>query len=87
MPEPVGWPFVRRDDISVGRLKEAAAIVSEMAADIDRPLPDREALSIWYLSCVANQTEKLHLAADVCAELIAKHPCNIYVLPWALRLI
>src|SRR5205823_188205 len=54
LPDPVEWTFVRRDDESARRLAEAAEVFRVMAADLDRPIADRQILETWWLACLAN---------------------------------
>lgn len=84
MPEPVDWAFVRRDDESSRRLIEASEVFGQMALDLDRSPADRMALEVWCLACIANVESRAAAAADYCAALISKHPCNIYAVPWAI---
>jgi hypothetical protein len=84
MPDPIEWAFVRRDDESARRLAEAADVFRGMAEDLDRPTADRQALEIWWLACLANLPQEQATAAQACAKLISKHPCNIYAAPWAI---
>jgi hypothetical protein len=84
MPDPVQWAFVRRDDESERRLAEAVEVFNQMARDLDRPIADRQMLEIWSLACTANIASRQVAAAEYCAELISKHPCNIYAVPWAM---
>jgi len=84
MPDPIEWAFVRRDDESSRRLAEAADVFRGMAEDLDRTATDRQVLEIWWLACLANLPAKQATAAQVCARLISKHPCNVYAVPWAM---
>ena len=84
IPDPVDWAFVRRDDESARRLSEAAEVFRGMAEEPDRPSADRQALEIWWLACLANLPAENATAAQTCAWLISKHPCNIYAVPWAM---
>ena len=84
IPDPIDWALVRRDDASASRLAAAAEIFCKMAEDLDRPSADREALEIWWLSCLANLAGEQAGTAQICAKLIEKTPCNIYAVPWAI---
>ena len=84
MPNPIEWAFVRRDDESAGRLADAAEVFHRMAEDLDRPFADRQTLEIWWLACLANLPGEQAVAAETCAKLVAKHPCNLYAVPWAM---
>jgi tetratricopeptide (TPR) repeat protein len=84
IPDAIDWAFVRRDDESARRLADAAEVFRRMAEDPDRPLADRQTLEIWWLACLANLPAENATAAETCARLISKHPCNIYAVPWAM---
>jgi tetratricopeptide (TPR) repeat protein len=84
MPDPIDWAFVRRDDESARRLADAAEVFRGMSEDLDRPLADRQTLEVWRLACLANLPAQQNVAAQTCAQLISKHPCNIYAVAWAI---
>jgi tetratricopeptide (TPR) repeat protein len=84
LPDPVEWSFVRQDDASLAGLDEAASIFGDLASVEERPQRERGMLEIWRLAALANHPGRQEEAAEYCASIINKHPCNIYALPWAL---
>ncbi len=80
-PEPVSWLFIKRDDDSLIRLREAAAIFKKLSEETE----DREEKKVWqcwHLACLANDLEKQEEAIDYCRELLQYDPTDFRAIEW-----
>ena len=82
-PEPVGWLFIKRDDDSLIRLREAAVMFKELSDETDRKGSEKKILQCWYLACLANDPGKQEKAIDYCRELLQDDPTDFRVIAWA----
>ena len=81
-PEPVGWLFIKRDDDSLIRLREAAVIFKKLADEFDEEESEKKILQGWYLACLANDPDKQEEAIDYCRDLLQDDPTDFRVIAW-----
>jgi tetratricopeptide (TPR) repeat protein len=83
--EPVDWSFVKRDDESLSRLREAEQsfrqLIKEAGDDDDEERRDFEA---WRLSCFANDPDRQEEATKFCREILSRDRTHYRVISWAL---
>jgi hypothetical protein len=82
-PEPPGWVVLKRDDISLGRLKYAESTFAALArnAEQDERLAD---LETWRLACVTNDPYRQEEARSLCIEQLDRDPRRYRALIWAI---
>ena len=83
-PEPVSWLFIKRDDDSLIRLREAAAIFKKLSEETEDE-KEKKILQCWYLACLANDPEKQEEAIDYCRELLQYDPTDFRAIGWATQ--
>ena len=81
-PEPVSWLFIKRDDDSLIRLREAAAIFRKLSKETEDG-KEKKILRCWYLACIANDPDKQEEAIDYCRELLQYDPTDFRAIEWA----
>ncbi len=81
-PEPVSWLFIKRDDDSLIRLREAAAIFKKLSEETEDG-KEKKILQCWYLACLANDPDKQEEAIDYCRELLQYDPTDFRAIEWA----
>ena len=81
-PEPVSWLFIKRDDDSLIRLREAAAIFKKLSEETEDG-KEKKILRCWYLACLANDPDKQEEAIDYCRELLQYDPTDFRAIEWA----
>ncbi len=81
-PEPVSWLFIKRDDDSLIRLREAAAIFKKLSEETEDE-KEKKILRCWYLACLANDPDKQEEAIDYCRELLQYDPTDFRAIEWA----
>ncbi len=83
-PEPVSWLFIKRDDDSLIRLREAAAIFKKLSEETEDE-KEKKILRCWYLACLANDPDKQEEAIDYCRELLQYDPTDFRAIEWATQ--
>lgn len=82
-PEPVDWLLVRRDDQSVARLREAAALFTKLIQE--EPIEEeRRELEAWRLACLACDAEQQNVAIEYARDLLADSLSHFRVMAWAV---
>ena len=82
-PEPVGWLFIKRDDDSLIRLREAAAMFKKLSDESDEEGSEKKILQCWHLACLANDPDKQEKAIYYCRELLQSDPTDFRAIGWA----
>lgn len=82
-PEPVEWPFVKRDDESTVRLHEAAGEFAQLIALTDDE-DTRQERETWRLACLANDPDRQAEAIAYCSDLLSRTPTHYRILSWAI---
>lgn len=82
-PEPIDWAFVKRDDESLARLREAETIFLKLAKDAEN-LKELQRFESWRLACFANDSDRQEEAIRYCREILRKNRTNHCVIIWAL---
>lgn len=83
-PEPVDWAFIKRDNQSLERLRNAKAEFERLALHPDREDESRQLFEVWYLACMANDPDRQIEAQEFCRSILGKDPTNSRALAWAL---
>ena len=81
-PEPVSWLFIKRDDDSLIRLREAAAIFKKLSEETEDE-EEKKIWQCWYLACLANDPDKQEEAKDYCRKLLQYDPTDFRAIEWA----
>jgi hypothetical protein len=82
-PEPPGWFVLKRDDISLGRLKYAESTFAALAQNSEQD-ERRADFETWRLACVANDPYRQEEARAVCIEQLDRDPQRYQALIWAI---
>jgi hypothetical protein len=82
-PEPVNWAVIKRDDLSLERLKSAEESFGTLARGTERGDEVRRVLETWQLACLANDINRQEEASAFCRELLGKDPTHYRALLWA----
>jgi tetratricopeptide (TPR) repeat protein len=82
-PYPVDWPFVRRDNQSLERLRRAKSEFEALTMYTDNG-EDRKLFEVWCLACLANDPDRQTEAQEFCRCLLAQDPGNHRVVVWAV---
>ena len=82
-PVPPSWNYVKRDTVSVDRLREAGRAFEE-SLKLTKDAGRRE-LQTWHLACLANDHERQEEAKLFVQQVIAETPGHYPVLLWALE--
>jgi hypothetical protein len=83
-PEPVDWSLVKRDEESIGRLRQAANAFQELGENSDKSIADRRILRIWRLATLLNDPDRQEQAAEECRNILREDPANYGAIAWAL---
>ena len=83
-PEPVGRPFIKRDDDSLIRLREAAAIFKKLSEETEGG-KEKKTLQCWHLACLATDPDKQEEAKDYCRKLLQHDPTDFWAIRWAIN--
>ena len=81
-PEPVGRPFIKRDDDSLIRLREAATIFKKLSEETEEG-KEKKTLQCWHLACLATDPDKQEEAKDYCRKLLQYDPTDFWAIRWA----
>lgn len=81
-PRPVDWAFVRTDDQSQRRFREASAVFRKLTA-LEKNHTRKQAVEAWCLACLANVVSGQQSAVAYCDEILKEEPVNVPVLSWA----
>src|SRR5262245_2176429 len=82
-PEPPGWVVLKRDDISLGRLKYAESTFAALARNAEQD-ERRADFETWRLACVANDPYRQEEARSLCIEQLDRDPRRYRALIWAI---
>jgi predicted nucleic acid-binding protein len=83
-PHPVNPAVVKRDDESQRRLKDAAKVFAEVAADMDAGGQAQKEVETWQIACLSNTSDGLNETVRLCGSALARDPANFRVLAWVL---
>ena len=83
-PEPAMWQYIKRDDESRSRLREAEKHFAEVLARGEKNSEQLALFETWRLACLANDADRQKEAVLYCRELLAKDPTHPYALSWAI---
>jgi hypothetical protein len=83
-PEPTSWYYVKKDDESTLRLREAEKLFGQILAQGEKREDQRILFETWRLAALANNVEREQEAVDYCSELLKNRPTHPYALIWAL---
>lgn len=83
-PEPIDWALVKRDDVSIKRLRDAEENFRKLAEGIEQDEEDQERLGAWRLACLANDPERREVAANYCRDLLQSDPTRYPAIPWSI---
>lgn len=83
-PQPVDWAFVRRDNESLVRLREAAKIFQELAKLPSKEKDERQIFESWCLACLLNDLERQEDATKYCKKLLETDRTHFRALVWAI---
>src|SRR3569832_1657097 len=81
-PEPIEWSYVRSEDQSLTRLRDASKIFQELAQQPFREKDERQVLESWYLACLANDSERQKEMVEYCQKLLASDPTHYRAIAW-----
>lgn len=82
-PSPTSWALVRRDDASIGRLREAhAAFEGLLTSGQERA--SRQDIEGWLLACMANDADRRVEAEAFADKVIAVDRTHPSAIAWAL---
>ncbi len=83
-PEPVMWQYIKRDDESRSRLREAEKHFAEVIARGEKNSEQLALFETWRLACLSNDADRQEEAVGYCRELLAGDPTHPYALSWAI---
>ncbi|HUS13352.1 MAG TPA: hypothetical protein VMZ30_22970, partial [Pyrinomonadaceae bacterium] len=83
-PHPVNPAMVKRDDESQGRLRSAAQQFAEVAAQMELGSNSQKEVETWQIACLANISDGMREAVDLCKSALLRDPMNFRVLAWVL---
>lgn len=83
-PIPPGWEYVLSDETALRSLRESEATFSELIKTLDADNETMMCLEGWRLGALANQPDRQIDASQYASELLARDPCHIPALVWAL---
>lgn len=81
-PEPVDWEFVKRDDDSLARLREAAEVFDTIAMLHEPGSETRYEYETWRLACLANDPMRQEVAVNYCKDRLSDDPANHRLIAW-----
>jgi tetratricopeptide (TPR) repeat protein len=82
-PPPVDWSFVRRDNQSLERLRQAKSEFETLTIHTNND-EDRKLFEVWCLACLANDPDRQTEAQEFCRHLLEQVPINHRVVVWAV---
>src|SRR5262249_4181183 len=82
-PEPPGWFVLKRDDISLGRLKYAESTFAALARNAEQD-ERRADFETWRLACVPNHPYRQEESRSLCIEQLDRDPQRYRALIWAI---
>ncbi|MCB0173515.1 MAG: hypothetical protein KDJ97_23545 [Anaerolineae bacterium] len=82
--DPVEWVFVKRDDESLAKLRQAAAQFRNLIKMPDQTHSEIKRLHAWLLASLANDPERQEEAANYCRSLLDTDPTFTSAIAWAL---
>lgn len=82
-PEPVNWAVIKRDDVTLERLKSAERSFGTLARETERGDEARRVIETWRLACMANDINRQGEASAFCRELLERDPAHYRALLWA----
>lgn len=80
-PEPISPTFIKRDDESLSRLREATRLFRELNDNTDEE--KRIKLQIWILACISNDPDSQEEAIRYCQEILERTPDHYEAIAWA----
>lgn len=83
-PHPINPAMVKRDDESQRRLKNAARIFAEVAAQMEPASGSQKEVETWQIACLANISDSTNEVAHFCRSALLTDPSNFRVLAWVL---
>jgi len=83
-PEPIDWALVKRDDVSITRLRDAEENFRMLAEELEKEEEDKERLNSWRLACMANDPERRDIATNYCKDLLWNNPTGYSAIAWAI---
>lgn len=84
LPEPVDRAFIKHDDDSLARLREAEAAFSRLTLESERADELRQYWKVWQLACLANDPHRQDDAKEFCKTLLKENPANTKAVLWAI---
>lgn len=83
-PHPINPAMVKRDNESQRRLKDAAHVFAEVAAQMEAGSHSRNEVETWQIACLANTSDGMNEVVDLCLSCLLRDPANFRVLAWVL---
>ena len=83
-PEPIDWALVKRDDVSITRLRDAEENFKKLAENTEKEEEEQEGLNAWRLACLANDPERRDMAIKYCVALLQNDPTRYQAIAWAI---
>lgn len=83
LPEPIAPIFLKSDDESRFRLRQAAQLFHELASNPEKSAKERVRLRIWEMASLANDPEQQQAAEVLCRQLLQEHPAEYTAIAWA----
>ncbi len=83
-PHPISPAAVKRDDESQRRLKDAANVFADVAAQMDAGGDAHKEVETWQVACLSNTSDGQNEAVRLCESSLARDPTNFRVLAWVL---
>lgn len=81
-PIPIQWELIKQDDESLGNLRKAEGIFSELASSASNS--DSQLYNVWRIACLANDIDRRTSAAQLCEQLLAEQPVISELIIWAI---
>lgn len=83
-PHPVDWAFVKRDNESIFRLREAEKVFQGLAIASSKTKEERQILETWRLACLLNDPERQQEATTYCDQLVKANPTHYQAIIWSI---
>jgi hypothetical protein len=83
-PQPENSQLVKKDDQSLGLMRQAAAEFESLARGSERGDDQRRILETWHLASLAIDPTRQAEAAEFCRSLLEREPTHHRALAWAL---